>query len=199
MTWTPAPWTDEQKAAQARKAVHQGLSTWTDARVEQLKALFDAGMSCKEIAGEMGGVTRNGIIGKIHRLGLSGIRPKPKSGPREPSVARKHQGIASAVIYKARRKSPLPEPHIELYVEPEPPPADDITLAQRCTIVDLNDDRCRFPCGDPASADFFFCGAATRGAPPYCAHHARVAYQPLGYRASEPRRRTIPARFNGHV
>ena len=65
-----------------------------------------------------------------------------------------------------------------------------IPIAQRCTILELNDSKCHWPIGDPSAADFFFCGGKTMEGLPYCGYHSRVAYQP----ASDRRRDRRPMR-----
>src|SRR5258705_12331893 len=64
------------------------LQTWTDERVELLKKLWGDGLSASQIAGELGGITRNAVIGKVHRLGLSGRAKAPSSSMPRPRKAR---------------------------------------------------------------------------------------------------------------
>jgi GcrA cell cycle regulator len=157
---------------------------WTEARVEELKKLWTEGMSASQIARHLGaGATRNAVIGKLHRLGLSGRTPPARAAsarprrPREPS----RPGLmptAGATALKPHFDAkpllrPAPEP------EPEPIRLVDIPKGERVSILMLSDKTCRWPIGDPGSEDFCFCGAAPKTGSPYCAHHARIAYQPL--------------------
>ncbi|MEX2126940.1 MAG: GcrA family cell cycle regulator [Xanthobacteraceae bacterium] len=153
---------------------------WTDERVEILKALWADGESATEIAVELGGgLTRNAVIGKVHRLGLAGRRrvsafrvPKPKK-PRPP-----------ASLNRFPRAGVTTEPApIE---EALPPPE-----AKRLSILDLTMTTCRFPLGDPGADGFAYCGCETES-PPYCPYHDRVAHEPLAVR----RARTLRAIAN---
>ena len=154
---------------------------WTDERVETLKRLWQDGLSASQIAKQLGGVTRNAVIGKVHRLGLSGRAapskparpvfkaPRPSRPTQAPSTPRR---IAEPIA--AAPASPLPAPRI---IDEGPGSA---------TVLTLGAHMCKWPIGDPASDDFTFCGR--RGADgPYCSEHARVAYQP-----AQARKRTAP-------
>jgi GcrA cell cycle regulator len=154
--------------------------TWTDDRVELLKKLWADGLSASQIAGELGGVTRNAVIGKVHRLGLSGRAKSPSSAaPR----ARKPRSHIMRVARPAIRGNTALA--FEMEQEPEPELIENvIPIGQRRTLLELNQDTCRWPIGDPASPEFFFCGGKPLTGLPYCSYHSRVAYQP----ASERRR-----------
>jgi GcrA cell cycle regulator len=131
--------------------------SWTDERIELLKTLWTDGLSASQIAAEMGGITRNAVIGKAHRLKLPG-RTKKVPARRQPRV---------------RIVPPEPMPEIVDNVIP---------LGQRRTLLELKEETCRWPIGDPGSADFFFCGGGARDGAPYCAGHCCVAYQPQALR-----------------
>lgn len=133
---------------------------WTDERVEQLKTLWSDGLSASQIARVLGGVTRNAVIGKVHRLGLAG-RAGPARSERPRSIAHK------AVV---RVSAPAPE-----IVEAEPILLDDGHFA---TVLTINDRMCRWPIGDPSENEFHFCGHKPKSGSPYCEAHARKAYQP---------------------
>jgi len=156
--------------------------SWTEERVELLKKLWAEGLSASQIAGELGGITRNAVIGKVHRLGLSGRAKAPSSSaprPRKPRSAspmvRMSRPAMRGNTALARHALPL----YELDPEPEPEPLENIVpIGQRCSLLELSDAKCRWPIGDPGSADFFFCGGKPVGDLPYCAYHARIAYQP---------------------
>jgi GcrA cell cycle regulator len=155
--------------------------TWTDERVEHLRKLWNDGLSASQIAAELGGITRNAVIGKVHRLGLSG-RAKSPSVPR-PRKPRTHNPMMRVTRPLVRGNNAL-APSYD--AEPEPEYVENvIPMGQRCTLLELNDSKCRWPVGDPSNGEFFFCGGTPTEGAPYCAYHARVAYQP----ASDRRRR----------
>lgn len=165
--------------------------TWTDERVELLKKLWSDGLSASQIAAEIGGVTRNAVIGKVHRLGLSG-RGKAKAAapqrPRKPTRA----PSAPAPIAPAAARSPvvLAPPPPGLVAEPEvEDTVDEVALpvSERVTIMDLRESMCRWPMGDPTKPEFRFCGARSVTGLPYCSHHSRVAYQPVADRKRDRR------------
>jgi len=157
--------------------------TWTEERVELLKKLWADGLSASRIAAELGGITRNAVIGKAHRLGLSGRAKSPASGAPRPRKLRVH------VLRPTRAAVQGANALVLAYeTEPEPVPADNvIPLTQRRTLLELNEDTCRWPIGDPATENFFFCGGKPVTGLPYCAYHARVAYQPLADRRRDRR------------
>ena len=155
------------------------MQTWTDERVELLKKLWSDGLSASQIAGELGGITRNAVIGKVHRLGLSGRAKAPSSSvprqrkPRAPSMFRAPRpmmrGNTALAHAPAYDYDMVPEPE---YVE------NVIPIGQRCTLLELNEEKCHWPVGDPGQPDFYFCGGKTNVGTPYCGYHGRVAYQP---------------------
>lgn len=141
--------------------------TWTAERVELLKSRFEAGFSCREIAQDIG-VSRNAVIGKISRLSLSRLKSvsgsclERKGGPkaRRPRVISQHQILMA------------------LHAKPQPP-AEEVTMhnGHRCSLLELSQKKCRWPIGNPGAADFWFCGNKPVEGLPYCAGHARIAYQ----------------------
>jgi GcrA cell cycle regulator len=156
--------------------------TWTDERVELLKKLWSDGLSASQIAAELGGITRNAVIGKVHRLGLSGRAKSPSSTAPRPRKPRSAQMLRIAARPAMRGNTALAQA-FEVELEPEPIPYDNvIPMHQRRGILELNEQTCRWPIGDPGSAEFFFCGGQSLGGLPYCAYHARVAYQPVDRR-----------------
>jgi len=134
---------------------------WTDERVEQLKALWTEGLSASQIARVLGAVTRNAVIGKVHRLGLAG-----RAGPARSERPR------SAVTRRSVAPAAAPSPEI---VEEDPVVLEDGHFA---TVLTINDRMCRWPIGDPSESEFHFCGRKPRFGSPYCEAHARKAYQP---------------------
>jgi GcrA cell cycle regulator len=165
---------------------------WTDDRVDLLKKLWSDGLSASQIAGELGGISRNSVIGKVHRLGLSGRAKSPSSSVPRQRKPRPHAHMIRISRASVRGNTALAQMHaFEIDAEPEPALIENIIpIAQRCSILELNDSKCRWPVGDPSSADFFFCGGKTMEGLPYCGGHSRLAYQP----AADRRRDRRPAR-----
>ncbi|MGA8616056.1 MAG: GcrA family cell cycle regulator [Xanthobacteraceae bacterium] len=160
--------------------------SWTDERVELLKKLWSEGLSASQIAAELGGVTRNAVIGKVHRLGLSGRAKSASSGAPRQRKARAPTHMLR--IGRSIRGNTALAPAYDIEAEAEPELIDNIIpIAQRCTILDLTEATCRWPVGDPGAGDFFFCGGNTLGSLPYCPHHARIAYQPASDRRRDRR------------
>jgi GcrA cell cycle regulator len=159
--------------------------SWTDERVELLKKLWQDGLSASQIAGQLGGVTRNAVIGKVHRLGLSGRAKTPSSAsprPRKPRVA---NGYRSRPQFRGNTALMLDyEPEGELDLDPL---ANVVPMGPRVSILELTEATCRWPMGDPGNADFVYCGSQTKTSLPYCPYHARIAYQPLAERRRERR------------
>jgi len=139
---------------------------WTDERVELLKKLWLDGLSASQIAKQLGGVTRNAVIGKVHRLGLSG-RAAP-SQPARPTFK----------APRAPRPAHVPAPRrVEAPQPPAPPPVFYVEEPGSATVLTLGAHMCKWPIGDPATDNFTFCGRRA-GEGPYCVEHARLAYQP---------------------
>lgn len=137
--------------------------SWTDERVEQLKKLWADGLSASQIARVLGEVTRNAVIGKVHRLGLSGrASPARTERPRYPKPARR----------LVTSKPAAPEPVIVEEIESEPEPG------EWTTVLTLRERMCKWPIGNPGDETFRFCGRKAGDGVPYCAEHARKAYQP---------------------
>ncbi len=157
--------------------------SWTDERVELLKKLWADGLSASQIAAELGGITRNAVIGKVHRLGLSGRAKSPSSSAPRPRKARSSQML--------RVSRPMSRGNTALAydyaAEPEPELIE-IPVEQRKTLLQLNEQTCRWPVGDPGSTDFFFCGGESKEDSPYCTFHSRVAYQPASERRRDKQR-----------
>ena len=139
--------------------------TWTDERIELLKTHFEAGLSCRQIAGEIG-VSRNAVIGKLSRLNLTrekkvAVRRDPAKKPQSKSLPRLH--------YRLLRK---------LFTEVPPAQSNQpIDSEQRCSLLELSEERCRWPINTPGEQDFCFCGNQPLEGMPYCAGHTRLAYQ----------------------
>ena len=175
---------------------------WTDERVEQLRKLWADGLSASQIAAQMGGVTRNAVIGKVHRLKLSSrgkstsSQPRVKkvtssSQPRQSSTPRSSSGgsgrggsgggthsIGATALKSEYRTNAISAQVLEFVpalVAPE---------SKRLMLVELSERTCKWPIGDPMSIEFNFCGHESGDSGPYCQFHAKLAYQP----ASERRR-----------
>ncbi len=143
--------------------------TWTDERVELLKIRFAAGLTCREIAGDIG-VSRNAVIGKLSRLNLT--REKSGDGPRP----------APSDAPKGRRRGSVPRLQYRLLqaVYAEPPAANEEPIADGhcCSLLELSEERCRWPISTPGAEDFRFCGNTPVEGLPYCPGHSRLAYRP---------------------
>jgi GcrA cell cycle regulator len=151
---------------------------WTDERVTTLKRLWAEGLSASQIAKQMGGVTRNAVIGKVHRLGLAGRATPSRPAKRPRPVARPRVLTTTSAVGMPARPRPSSPPMLSL-VQLEPLRGDDGAVT---TVLTLSDRVCKWPIGDPSEADFGFCGRQTCEGP-YCQDHARAAFQPQKPRA----------------
>ncbi len=159
-------------------------STWTDERIERLKTLWGEGLTASQIAAELGGISRNAVIGKVHRLGLSGRKgirqPAEAAAPERKRRTRRAKPAPAPTVAShgnlahALEASPLPEPELEAVEDT----ADVVPMARHLTLVELDAFSCRWPIGDPLSPDFRFCGAPTLPGQVYCSACSRKAYQP---------------------
>lgn len=145
--------------------------SWSDERVEVLKKLWAEGLSASQIAKELGGVTRNAVIGKVHRLGLSGratpSRPPSRFvNPHRPRVAARPALRLASSTENAPTPAPIP-------IDPAPLPNGEFA-----TVLDLSEHICKWPVGDPSDDSFQFCGHKTKVGAPYCEAHAQMAFQP---------------------
>ena len=187
--------------------------SWTDERVELLKKMWGDGRSASQIAKELGGVTRNAVIGKVHRLGLSNrattstaktdatakaepkpaAEPKVKAAPKPEAAARPAAPEPAAPIPMRKAIIPAGQPL------PPQPSANEISpealakvseiekKAKRLSLLELTERTCKWPVGDPATDDFWFCGLATQAGKPYCEAHVGVAFQPMSARRDRRR------------
>ncbi len=171
---------------------------WTDERVEKLKRLWSEGLSASQIAAQLGGVSRNAVIGKVHRLNLPGrakaggtvatSRPAAKR-PAAPTTPR-------ATNFPARPATVRPAPRtvgatalkddldIDTAQVLEYVPVSNASLptSLRLTLTELTERTCKWPVGDPLKDDFHFCGCEASESSPYCKFHAKMAYQPVSER-----------------
>jgi GcrA cell cycle regulator len=174
---------------------------WTEERVELLKKLWLEGLSASQIAGVLGeGVTRNAVIGKVHRLKLSGrakpvsSAPRVRSAPRStvrrvasPGGNRPSPGLVSMMKSRSMGPAPMhgatalkmdPEFETEAYVAPQVQELF-IPVEQRLSLLQLNEETCKWPIGDPLTPDFYFCGNHSEEGKPYCEFHSRRAYHQI--------------------
>lgn len=201
--------------------------SWTDERVELLKRMWSEGQSASQIAKELGGVTRNAVIGKVHRLGLSnrsggsatanskpvgkepeeapaaGAKPAKQAAPKtEPAAAPdpKDDPEPKEDAAKTSNVTPLRKPVVPAGQPlPPQPSANEISPealakqseverhAKRLTLMELTERTCKWPIGDPATEDFYFCGLPVQQGKPYCEAHVGVAFQPMSARRDRRR------------
>ena len=153
---------------------------WTDDRVESLRKLWLDGLSASQIAKHLGGgLTRNAVIGKVHRLGLSGraTASQPNRVAFKPARPPRPAAPTPPVLRRAEAIAPP---------RPEPAPVAAVEETGSATVLTLDAHMCKWPIGDPSSDGFSFCGRGCQQGGPYCAHHAQLAYQPQAKKA--PRR-----------
>jgi len=210
--------------------------SWTEERIDRLKAMWTEGATASQIADELGGVSRNAVIGKAHRLGLearpspvkageekeraapsAAAAPAPKPAPVERAAAPKPAAAAAPAPERAAPATPAPRTPQRAQSDnvqyrsigpggfirqgpgdqqPPIPPAPPRRLvpakpspevADKTSLLDLNDRICKWPMGHPGEPDFHFCGNAANPGFPYCVQHCGVAYQ-----AQLPRRDRRP-------
>lgn len=193
--------------------------SWTEERVEKLKELWTEGMSASQIAKTLGGVTRNAVIGKVHRLGLSnraGGAPSEEAKPAEKPSQPARPARPAEEPQAAEAPSAAGTPEAEAEEASDPPgraqtPVRDATqprapglptpeemaaretlaeiekMARKLSLLDLSERTCKWPIGDPAEEEFYFCGLPSIPGKPYCEHHVAVAFQPLSSRRDRAR------------
>lgn len=173
---------------------------WSDQNIAKLKELWTEGKSAAEISRELGHgttLTRNAVIGKVHRLGLDPhprayapptprkrvrveVRPSASQTPSEHTDTANGARVtrASTIV---RGAAPIEKPAARV-PEPKPVRLVDMPKDGRVTVFHLSDKTCKWPIGDPGTEDFCFCGHQPRDGSPYCEYHGRLAYQPLQHR-----------------
>ena len=189
--------------------------SWTEERIERLKTMWHDGATASEIAEKLGGVSRNAVIGKAHRLGLE-ARPSPVKPGEEHAAPAKPAKAEAAPPPKAAPApapakagaAPQPQPQRQRpqaegmqyrsvgpggFIRQGPgdqqapfPPAPPRRLvpakpsaevADKTSLLELNDRICKWPMGHPGEPDFHFCGSPANPGYPYCVEHCGVAYQ----------------------
>ncbi len=173
---------------------------WTDDRVDLLKKYWAEGLSASQIALRLGEVTRNAVIGKVHRLGLSGRATTSRMKSARPRRMRTggrvktnrssfgNGGLKSVFRGDATQKNNSGyQTYVELVIPPE----------ERKTIQTLTECSCRWPIGDPVDKEFHFCGKDKVPGMPYCEFHAAIAFQPAQTRRRD-RERQQPVAANSN-
>jgi GcrA cell cycle regulator len=164
-TAPPAPLPDQPEAGAAAPEKH----SWTEARVERLKLLWADGMSASMIAADLGlGLTRNAVIGKVNRLGLSDTMSPEQRAQRRSNTAPRARGTRTRKASTGEASQP------DAYEPVDVSPPDPQFM---CTLATLEADMCRAPVGDPSTDEFRFCGTPTLSTRAYCAFHQRMFYQ----------------------
>jgi GcrA cell cycle regulator len=207
--------------------------SWSDERVEKLKKMWSEGQSASQIAKELGGVTRNAVIGKVHRLGLSNrngsgngtvaeapaedkpaakprAKARPAAAPQKPAAPEPAEAAAPAPDHDDAPAEPEPEAEPAAAGEGQPvitagqplppqPAANEVDpealakvsevekKARKLTLMELTERTCKWPVGDPATDDFWFCGLPVQAGKPYCEAHVGVAFQPMSSRRDRKR------------
>ncbi len=170
--------------------------SWTEERIETLRTMWAARHSAKTIAGVLGeGVTRNAVIGKIHRLGLSERMKTDEDGAAKAKPAPMTRKTQHAMPTIQGNTVLAPQADVQIQTLPQTQvrlvESVVVPMCESISIMELRETTCRWPLGDPMTADFSYCGAKSPfGAGPYCAAHARIAYQP-----AQERRRDRTARL----
>ncbi|KEC56174.1 GcrA family cell cycle regulator [Bartonella koehlerae] len=172
---------------------------WTCERVELLKKFWSEGLSASQIAAQLGGVSRNAVIGKVHRLKLSGRGKTTQGGGR---IQKTLVDVSSSSVRMRRTPSTVLSTNaascsvgttalkmdvvVEDAKEVDLPKKSNVVvpISRQLNLLQLSENTCRWPVGDPLSPDFHFCGADSGENSPYCAFHAKIAFQPI----SEKRR-----------
>ena len=191
--------------------------SWTDDRVEILKKLWVEGQSASQIAKELGGVTRNAVIGKVHRLGLSNRATsssssksdtKSKTSVKSMSDTKRVSNKTSASKVSSANSPSEPRSNVTSLRRqiipagqplPPQPSANEISpealarvseiekKAKKISLLELTERTCKWPVGDPATEEFWFCGLPSQAGKPYCEAHVGVAFQPMSQRRDRRR------------
>ena len=191
--------------------------SWTDDRVEILKKLWVEGQSASQIAKELGGVTRNAVIGKVHRLGLSNratssssskSATKSKTSVKSMSDTKRVSNKTSASKVTSANSPSEPRSNVTSLRRqiipagqplPPQPSANEISpealarvseiekKAKKISLLELTERTCKWPVGDPATEEFWFCGLPSQAGKPYCEAHVGVAFQPMSQRRDRRR------------
>ena len=165
---------------------------WNDTRIRQLKKMWADGESAGEIAATLGGLSRNAIIGKIYRLGLSNRDPVPAVKMDKPKGKKQPKVASTTALPSGQNKLPLRRPPVVRAGHPLPPQpaaneisedvlrtaAETLKKAKKISLMELTEKTCKWPVGDPSTDDFWFCGLDSETGKPYCKAHNDVAFHP---------------------
>lgn len=177
---------------------------WTDKRIELVKKFWAKGWSARQIAAELCcGITRNAVIGKVHRLGLSGrAKSSPPFGPKINPNPRPYKKRASKRLMDERgvmNNGPATAEQLDVaraVYEDANEVMESYRSALVCSIDELSVDTCRWPLGDPSTPDFRYCGERPLTSLPYCGSHSRMAYNGMsaGMTRTEQQQQQIEGR-----
>ena len=160
---------------------------WTEERVELLRKLWADGLSASQIAAQLGSVSRNAVIGKVHRLKLSGRGRTTSAAPRVKKAAAPSQGRVTKTVTRVVAVTSGANA-LKIAFEAQPiarlRPVENVVvpIQRKLMLIQLTVRTCKWPNGDPLADDFNFCGADSGDSGPYCTYHSRVAYQPAAER-----------------
>ncbi|MDH4442197.1 MAG: GcrA family cell cycle regulator [Rhizobium sp.] len=175
---------------------------WTDERVERLKRLWAEGLSASQIAAQLGGVSRNAVIGKVHRLNLPGrakaggssssARPAKRTvqAQRPTTFQARPAATTTRTVTRAAGATMLKEEvEVDAFqeIEVSRPLNVVVPISRRLVLTELTERTCKWPIGDPMKDDFHFCGCDIADSAPYCTYHAKLAYQPVSERRKAAR------------
>ena len=160
---------------------------WDKERTERLLALHQEGKTAGEIGAELG-VTRNAVIGKLHRMGMAKKRQAAPQPEPEPEQARPESDEASPVAEES--SDPDGEASVDAEGENEDASSNNIEAHRqtakdieekslRLSLMELTSRTCKWPIGDPATDEFWFCGLPSQPGKPYCGAHNNLACQPI--------------------
>ena len=196
----PEPKKVDTKKAEAKKPATKRAPAkktgptfeWNDTRIRQLKKMWADGESAGEIAATLGGLSRNAIIGKIYRLGLSNRDPVPAVKMDKPKGKKQPKVASTTALPSGQNKLPLRRPPVVRAGQPLPPQpaaneisedvlrtaAETLKKAKKISLMELTEKTCKWPVGDPSTDDFWFCGLDSETGKPYCKAHNDVAFHP---------------------
>ena len=153
--------------------------SWTDEKVAKLKELWGKGNTASQIAEIIGGISRNAVIGKAHRLNLS-AKIKTRTATSNKNFENSVDG--NNAQYKRGRKSKFKSLIIEKDFEPENPKQ----------LEELDENSCKWPIGHPDEKSFYFCGRSSLKDFSYCKLHLLYAYQPKGKKEDSSEKEETP-------